>query len=91
MVSNIPITTVLTDTLSPTATYKIVLMPMALTIPFGIDDTTKGTITIATLDAFDTTIPGGAFRAGHIIAFDLAKYDKLVCLSTNDSLGNILT
>ena len=68
--SNINITTIFMDTLSPTLTYKIAIVPMTLPIPFGFNDTTKGTITKATLNTIDTTIPGGAFWACCVIVFD---------------------
>ncbi len=60
-IDNITITTTLTNTLSPTATYKIVLLPMTLPIPFGIDDTAKGAINNTTVDILNTTVSGGSF------------------------------
>ena len=65
-VGDITVATTLTDTLSPTATYKIVLLPMALLIPFGIDNTAKYVINEATVYILDTSIAGGFFRARHI-------------------------
>ncbi len=63
---DITVATTLIDTLSPTATYKIVLLPMALLIPFGIDNTTKYAINEATVYILDTSITGRFFRARHI-------------------------
>lgn len=37
-----------------------ILLPMALPIPFGIDDTTKGTNTESMVNVLDTTISNGA-------------------------------
>ncbi len=65
-VGDITVATTLTNTLSPTTTYKIVLLPMALLIPFGIDNTTKYVINEATVYILDTSIAGGFFRARHI-------------------------
>ena len=83
---DITATTTLTDTLSPTATYKIVLLPVALPIPFGIGDTAKGAINDTTVDILDTTVPCGSFWACHVIAHDPAQFDKLLRLANNDSL-----
>ena len=44
-----------TLTLQEDTTYKVVHLPLALPIPFGVDDTTNGTITEATQDILDTT------------------------------------
>ena len=60
----------LTNTLSPTATYKIVFLLMALPIPFGIDDTAKGAINEVIVDILNTTVTGGSFWAFDITAFD---------------------
>ena len=70
MVGNITATTTLTDTLSPTATYKIVLLPLALPIPFGIGNTAKGAINDTTVDIFDTTVSGGSFWACKITEYN---------------------
>jgi hypothetical protein len=48
----------------------VVNLPLTLPIPFGIDDTAKGTITEATQDILDTTILDGAFWATCILAYD---------------------
>ena len=45
------------------ATYKGCHLPLALSIPFGVYDTTKGTITKSSMDILDTTIKDGAFWA----------------------------
>jgi len=50
-----------TLTLREDTTYKAVHLPLALPIPFGIDDRVKDTITKATMDILDTTILDGAF------------------------------
>jgi hypothetical protein len=68
----------------------VTLLRLALSIPFGINDTTKGTITKSTIDILDTTIDGGAFWAKCILAFDKEKLDELICLST-DGLGKVGT
>ena len=83
-VGNITIATTLTDTLSPTTTYKIVLLPMALLIPFGIDDTTKDAINEATVYILDTTITGGSFWARHIT-------ELTPCNSTNSHVLPTMT
>ncbi len=88
-VSNITAITTLTDTLSPTATYKIVLLPVALPIPFGIGDMAKGAINDTPVDILDTTVPGCSFWACHITAYDPAQFDKLICLANNDGLGKV--
>ncbi len=72
-VGNITIATMLTNTLSPTTTYKIVLLLMALLIPFGIDNTTKDVINNATVYILDTTVTGGSFWACHIIGLTPRK------------------
>ena len=90
-VSNITITTALMDTMSPLARYKMVLLPTALPIPFGINTTTRGTVTEVTLDVLDTTFSGGAFWAHRFIVFNTTQYTELVHLSTNDGLGKVST
>ena len=65
-VGNITAATTLTNTLSPTATYKIVLLPMAPLTPFGTDNTAKYVTNEATVYILDTSIAGGFFRARHI-------------------------
>jgi hypothetical protein len=77
-----------TLTLKEDATYKAVHLPLALPIPFGIDDTAKGTITEATQDILDTTISDGAFWATCILAYDKANTDELVH-HTTDGIGKI--
>jgi hypothetical protein len=79
-------------TLVEVATYKVVHLPLALPIPFGIDDTAKGTITEATQDILDTTILDGAFWATCILAYDRACTDELVRCTTDgiDKIGNRL-
>jgi hypothetical protein len=77
-----------TLTLKEDATYKAVHLPLALPIPFGIDDTAKGTITEATQDILDTTISDGAFWASCILAYDKASTDELV-RRTTDGIGKI--
>jgi len=77
-----------TLTLQEDTTYKMVHLPLALPIPFGVEDTTKGTITEATQDILDTTILHGAFWATCILAYDKACKDKLV-RRTMDSIGKI--
>ena len=88
-VGNITAATTLTDTLSPTATYKIVLLLMALPIPFGIGDMAKGTINNTTVDILDTTVSGGSFWACQITAYDSMQFDKLTRLANNDGLGKV--
>ena len=73
----VPNTLNLTDAVS----YKVTLLPLALLIPFRIDDTTKSTITKSTIDILDTTIDGGAFWAKHIIVFNQAQSDEHIRLS----------
>jgi hypothetical protein len=46
-------------TLQEDTTYKVVHLPLALPILFGVNDTAKGTITEATQDILDTTILHG--------------------------------
>ena len=41
--------------------YRAVHLPLALPIPFGIDDTTKGTLTKSSMDIIDTTVKNGTF------------------------------
>ena len=89
--NDITATTTLTDILSPTASYKIVLLPTALPIPFGIGDTAKGAINDATADILDTTIPGGSFWAHQIAAYDPTQFDELMRLTNNDGLGKVST
>jgi hypothetical protein len=36
--------------------YKVVNLPLTLPIPFGIDDTAKGTVSKATMNTLDTTV-----------------------------------
>ena len=91
MVGNITATTTLTDTLSPTATYKIVLLPMALPIPFGIGNTAKGAIKEATVNILNTTISGGSFWACQITAYDSTQFDEVTRLANNDGLGKVST
>ena len=66
----------------------MVHLPLALPIPFGVDDTAKGTITKATRDILDTTILDVAFWATCILAYDKACMDELV-RRTNDGIGKI--
>jgi hypothetical protein len=77
-----------TLTLIEDTTYKAVHLPLALRIPFGIDDTAKGTITEATQDILDTRILDGAFWATCILAYDKTCTDELVC-HTTDGIGKI--
>ena len=86
---DITATTTLTDTLSPTATYKIVLLPVALPIPFGIGDTAKGAINDTTADILDTTVPGGSFWARQITTHNPTQSDELTRLAANDGLGKV--
>ena len=67
---DITVTTPLVDTLASMSLYKIFLLPMAIPIPFGMEDTAKGTIFKSTIDTLDTTIGGGAFWAQYIIHFN---------------------
>jgi hypothetical protein len=43
--------------------YKVVHLPLALPIPFGVNDTTKGTLSESSMDILDTTNTDGAFWA----------------------------
>ena len=52
------------------ALYLLTLLPLALLIPYGIGDTTNGTITKSTIDILNTTIDGGAFWAKCLISYD---------------------
>jgi hypothetical protein len=42
-------------------TYKVVHLPLSLPIPFGVNNTTKGTVSESSLDILDTTVMDGAF------------------------------
>jgi len=77
-----------TLTLQEDTTYNVVHLPLALPIPFGVDDTAKRTITEATQDILDTTISDGAFLAMCIIAYDKACTDERV-RRTTDGIGKI--
>ena len=77
-----------TLTLQEDTTYKAVHLPLALPIPFGIDDAAKGTITEATLDILDTMVLDGAFWAKCVLTYDTAGPDKLI-RRTADGIGKI--
>ena len=77
-----------TLTLQEDTTYKAVHLPLALPIPFGIDDAAKGTITEATLDILDTMVLDGAFWAKCALTYDTAQPDKLI-RRTADGIGKI--
>jgi hypothetical protein len=51
-------------------TYKVVHLPLSLPIPFGVNDTTKGTVSESSLVILDTTITDGAFWARCLLALD---------------------
>jgi len=68
--------------------YKVVHLPLALPIPFQVDDTTKCTINESSIDILDTTIDCGAFWAHCILAYDQAHSDKLIRRST-EGLGTV--
>jgi hypothetical protein len=76
--------------LTDATSYKVMLLPLALPIPFKIDDTTKGTTTESTIDILDTTIDGGAFWAKCILSYDQAQSDELARLSI-DTLARLIT
>jgi hypothetical protein len=87
-VGDITVVTTLTDTLSPTATYKIVLLPMALLMPFGIDNNTKYVINKATVYILDTSITGG-FSGRATSQGDSTQFDKFTRPTNNDGLGKV--
>ena len=75
-----------------TTSYNVMLLPLALPIPFGLNTTTKGTISESTINILNTTINGGTFWAKCILAFNQAQLDELIRLSANglDKVGNHL-
>ncbi len=74
------------------ATYRAVHLPLALPIPFGIDDTTKGTISESSLDILDMMVKNGVFWAHCILTYDKACSDNLVRCTAKGigKLGNHL-
>ena len=77
-----------TLTLQEDTTYKVVHLPLVLPIPFGVNDTAKGTITEATQEILDTMVSDGAFWGTCILAYDKACTDELT-RHTNDGIGKI--
>ena len=69
-------------------TYKVVHLPLTLPIPFGVKDTTKGTVAKASLDTLDTTVKDGAFWVHCILDHDATRLGELICCTAN-GLGKI--
>ena len=69
-------------------TYKAVHLPLALPIPFSVNDTTKGTLSEASMDILDTTVTDGAFWARCLLAHNKPQFDELVHCTT-DGIGKI--
>jgi hypothetical protein len=80
MATNITGTTTLV--LQEGTSNKVVHLPLTLLIPFDINDTTKGTITEASLDILDTTIQDGAFWACCILDHIATHSAELVCCTS---------
>ena len=78
--------------LQDSATYQAVHLPLTLPIPFGINDTTKGTISESSIDILDTMAENGTFWDRCILAYDKAHSDELVCCIAEGigKLGNHL-
>ena len=70
-------------------TYNVVHLPLYLPIPFVINDTTKGTITEASMDILNTTIKNDTFRACCILEHDATCSDEPIRCTTN-GLGKIM-
>jgi hypothetical protein len=64
-------------------TYNVVHLPLYLPIPFVINDTTKGTITEASMDILNTNIKNGAFWTLCILEHDATCSDEPIRCTTN--------
>jgi hypothetical protein len=69
-------------------TYKVVHLPLSLPIPFGINDTTKGTLSKSSLDILGITVMDGAWWAWCLLAHNKPQFDKLV-RCTSEGIGRI--
>ena len=69
-------------------TYKAVHLPLALPIPFGVNDTAKGTLSESSMDILDTTVTDGAFWARCLLAHNQPQYDELIRCTT-EGIGKI--
>jgi hypothetical protein len=69
-------------------TYKAVHLPLSLPIPFGINDTTKDTLSESSMDILDTTFMDGAFWAWCLLAHDKPRLDDLVHC-TSEGIGRV--
>ena len=69
-------------------TYVAVHLPLSLPIPFGVNDTAKGTVSEASLDILDTTVAESAFWARCLTAYNKAQFDELV-RCTPDGIGKV--
>jgi hypothetical protein len=68
--------------------YKAVHLPHSLPIPFGINDTSKGTLSESSMDILDTTVTDGAFWARCLLAHNMPQFDELICC-TSEGIGII--
>jgi hypothetical protein len=65
---------------------KVVFLLLALPIPIGISDTTKGTVNESSIDILDTTA-NDAFWANCILTYDQACSDELIRCSVDGWQG----